>query len=50
MKDHVWTLAFLALALILYAFGMAAGAVVLLLMGFAAEIVFWIRLFTKTKR
>lgn len=50
MKNHLWTFAFLAVALILYSIGMAAGAVVLLLMGFAAELAFWIRLFTKTKR
>lgn len=50
MKKHLWTLAFLTLALILYSIGMAAGAVVLLLMGFGAEIAFWISLFTKTER
>ena len=50
MKNHLWTFVFLVLALMLYAVGMAAGAVILLLMGFAAEIVFWISLFTKTHR
>ena len=49
MKNHLWTFVFLVLALALYAVGMAAGAVILLLMGFAAEIVFWISLF-KTHR
>ncbi len=50
MKNHLWTLAFLALALILYTIGMAVGAVVLLLMGFAAEMIFWIRHFTKPEK
>lgn len=50
MKNHLWTIAFLVLALMLYSVGMAAGAVILLLMGFAAEIAFWISLFTKTHR
>lgn len=50
MKNHFWTFAFLVLALILYSLGVAAGAVILLLMGFAAEIAFWVSLFTKTHR
>lgn len=50
MKNHLWTFVLFALALILYSIGMAAGAVVLLLVGFAAEVAFWISLFTKTER
>ena len=50
MKNHFWTVVLLALSLILYSVGMAAGAVILLLMGFVVEIAFWISLFTKTEQ
>lgn len=50
MKRHFWTIVFLALALALYSIGLVAGAVVLLLMGFAAEIAFWVSLFMRAER
>ena len=50
MRKHIWTIIFLALALGLYLAGMVAGAVVLLLLGFAAEIAFWISFFVKAER
>ena len=48
MRQHLWTVAFLVLAIVLYSVGIAAGAVVMLALGFAAELVFWIRLFTRS--
>ena len=47
MKKHLWTFFFLVLAFVLYSIGMVAGAALFLLLGFAAELTFWTRIFGK---
>ena len=44
MKQHLLTLAFLLAALAFYAGGMGSGARFLVLIGFALELWFWVRL------
>jgi len=47
MNKHVITGLFLFLALVLYFAGMALPAMIFLLLGAAAEMVFWVRLFNR---
>jgi hypothetical protein len=49
MKHHSITILFLVLAIILYAFGFAVHGTVLVILGMAAELVFWIRAITSFK-
>jgi Flp pilus assembly protein TadB len=50
MKDHLVTFLFLLAAFVLYFFGLALPAALLVLLGMLAEMVFWVRLFRRGRR
>jgi len=50
MNQHLITLLFLLLALALYFAGMALPAMIFLLLGGLAEMVFWVRVFRGSNR
>ena len=50
MKDHLVTFLFLLAALALYFLGLALPAALLVLLGMLAEMVFWVRLFSRRYR
>lgn len=50
MKRHLITFAFLVLAITLYAVGAAGPATILIVLGIAAEAVFWFRVAGKDKQ
>jgi len=50
MKKHLVTFLFLLVAFLFYFLGLALPAAVFMLLGFFAELVFWVRLLGGSKR
>jgi len=50
MKDHLVTYLFLLAAFALYFLGLALPAAIFVLLGLLAEMVFWVRLFSRGRR
>jgi hypothetical protein len=48
MRYHIFTIALLLMAVVLYAVGMHTGASALVLVGAAFELWFWVRLIRRT--